>query len=102
MGKGKGKNLSSIGDLLTQVAALSQVKIKKAEGVGAGASHPLCFQRKEHQGGLFLDQDQRSRERVLLCHQRCPPPLASGSRKVPARPPSDVLARQGCPPGRQA
>merc|ERR1719160_1244333 len=36
--KGKGKNLSSIGDLLTQVAALSQVKIKKAEGVGAGAS----------------------------------------------------------------
>merc|ERR1712054_552710 len=36
--KGKGKNLSSIGDLLTQVAALSAVKIKKAEGVGAGAS----------------------------------------------------------------
>merc|ERR1712094_434 len=45
--KGKGKNLSSIGDLLTQVAALSQVKIKKAEGVGAGASSiPSVFSGK--------------------------------------------------------
>merc|ERR1711937_99122 len=45
--KGKGKNLSSIGDLLTQVAALSAVKIKKAEGVGAGASSiPSVFSGK--------------------------------------------------------
>merc|ERR1712096_471668 len=35
--KGKGKNLSSLGDLLTNVAALSRVKAGKAEGVGAGA-----------------------------------------------------------------
>merc|ERR1712093_871562 len=45
--KGKGKNLSSIGDLLAQVAARSQVKIKKAEGVGAGASSiPSVFSGK--------------------------------------------------------
>merc|ERR1711959_372169 len=45
--KGKGKNLSSIGDLLVQIAALSQVKIKKAEGVGAGASTiPSVFSGK--------------------------------------------------------
>merc|ERR1719247_1470335 len=93
--KGKGKNLSSIGDLPS--------KDQEGRGCRCGRKlHPLCFQRQEHQGGLFLDQDQRSRERVLLCHQRCPSPLASGSRKVPARPPSDVHARQGCPPGRQA
>merc|ERR1712072_1482117 len=36
--KGKGKNLSSLGDVLSTVAGLSSVKVKKAEGVGAGAS----------------------------------------------------------------
>merc|ERR1739848_60930 len=36
--KGKGKNLSSLGDLLSTVAGLSHVKAVKAEGVGAGAS----------------------------------------------------------------
>merc|ERR1712098_751669 len=35
--EGKGKNLSSLGDLLTNVAALSRVKAGKAEGIGAGA-----------------------------------------------------------------
>merc|ERR1711881_202121 len=34
--KGKGKNLSSLGDLLSTVAGLSHVKAVKAEGVGAG------------------------------------------------------------------
>merc|ERR1712094_136314 len=33
--KGKGKNLSSLGDLLTTVAGLSSVKAQKAEGLGA-------------------------------------------------------------------
>merc|ERR1711903_257650 len=33
----KGKNLSSLGDLLSTVAGLSHVKAVKAEGVGAGA-----------------------------------------------------------------
>merc|ERR1712167_355428 len=36
--KGKGKNLSSLGDVLSTVGGLSSVKVKKAEGVGAGAS----------------------------------------------------------------
>merc|ERR1712139_542297 len=35
--KGRGKNLSSIGDLLINVAALSKVKVPKAAGVGAGS-----------------------------------------------------------------
>jgi len=34
--KGKGKNLSSLGDLLSTIAGLSHVKAVKAEGVGAG------------------------------------------------------------------
>merc|ERR1712196_204529 len=42
--KGKGKNLSSLGDILSTVAGLSSVKVKKAEGVGAGASSvPAIF-----------------------------------------------------------
>merc|ERR1719428_1258055 len=42
--KGKGKNLSSLGDLLTTVAGLSSVKAQKAEGLGAGAkSIPAIF-----------------------------------------------------------
>merc|ERR1711966_410832 len=36
--KGKGKNLSSLGDLLVNVAALSSVTAKKAEGIGAGSN----------------------------------------------------------------
>merc|ERR1711907_31107 len=42
--KGKGKNLSSLGDLLSTVAGLSHVKAVKAEGVGAGGdSVPAIF-----------------------------------------------------------
>merc|ERR1719199_361679 len=46
--KGKGKNLSSLGDLLSTVAGLSHVKAVKAEGVGAGASKiPAIFTSKK-------------------------------------------------------
>merc|ERR1712139_323171 len=46
--KGKGKNLSSLGDLLSTVAGLSHVKAVKAEGVGAGASKvPAIFTAKK-------------------------------------------------------
>merc|ERR1712097_196757 len=46
--KGKGKNLSSLGDLLTTVAGLSSVKAQKAEGLGAGAkSIPAIFAAKK-------------------------------------------------------
>merc|ERR1719271_1679604 len=46
--KGKGKNLSSLGDLLTTVAGLSSVKAQKAEGLGAGAkSIPAIFSAKK-------------------------------------------------------
>merc|ERR1711988_1418011 len=46
--KGKGKNLSSLGDLLTTVSGLSHVKIEKAEGVGAGgATIPAIFTSKK-------------------------------------------------------
>merc|ERR1719267_363745 len=34
--KGKGRNLSSIGDLLMQLAAIGEVKVEKAVGVGFG------------------------------------------------------------------
>merc|ERR1719359_1528230 len=36
--KGKGKNLSSLGDLLVNTAALSAVTAGKAEGIGAGSN----------------------------------------------------------------
>merc|ERR1712164_197677 len=46
--KGKGKNLSSLGDLLTTVAGHSSVKAQKAEGLGAGAkSIPAIFSAKK-------------------------------------------------------
>merc|ERR1719218_108739 len=38
LAKGKGRNLSSIGDLLESVASLSKVKVKAAEGESMGAS----------------------------------------------------------------
>merc|ERR1711998_784624 len=42
--KGKGRNLSSLGDLLVTIASLSAVKVHKAEGIGAGASSvPAIF-----------------------------------------------------------
>merc|ERR1711871_124109 len=45
--KGKGKNLSSLGDLLMTVQALSDVKVEKAEGVGFGTQHlPAVFTGK--------------------------------------------------------
>merc|ERR1711907_839871 len=49
--KGKGKNLSSLGDLLSTVAGLSHVKAVKAEGVGAGGdSVPAIFTSKKING----------------------------------------------------
>merc|ERR1712178_301235 len=36
--KGKGRNLSSLGDLLNSVTALSPVRAGKSQGLGAGAS----------------------------------------------------------------
>merc|ERR1712017_49479 len=46
--KGKGKNLSSLGDLLSTVAGLSHVKAVKAEGVGAGGDAvPAIFTSKK-------------------------------------------------------
>merc|ERR1712096_529283 len=45
--KGKGRNLSSIGDLLTSCAQLASVRPGKDEGVGAGAKTlPLLFSSK--------------------------------------------------------
>jgi len=42
--KGKGRNLSSLGDLLSSVALLAPVKTGKAEGIGAGGkSVPPIF-----------------------------------------------------------
>merc|ERR1712146_474943 len=41
--KGKGKNLSSLGDLLMNIAALSSVKPQKAEGVSPSATLPEVF-----------------------------------------------------------
>merc|ERR1712118_239513 len=41
--KGKGKNLSSLGDLLTNIASLSAVKPAKAEGISPSDSIPEIF-----------------------------------------------------------
>merc|ERR1712224_141779 len=44
MGKGKGRNLSSVGDLPNTVAGLSTVKTQPAQGMGFGGdSLPLIF-----------------------------------------------------------
>merc|ERR1712070_231116 len=44
---GKGKNLSSMGDLLVNVAALSSVKISKEEGISASKTIPAVFNNKK-------------------------------------------------------
>merc|ERR1719265_2771060 len=44
---GKGKNLSSMGDLLVNVAALSSVKISKEEGISASKTIPAVFNSKK-------------------------------------------------------
>merc|ERR1711943_174116 len=41
--KGKGKNLSSLGDLLGSIAAMSAVKPQKAEGLSASGELPAIF-----------------------------------------------------------
>merc|ERR1711988_196236 len=41
--KGKGKNLSSLGDLLTNIAQMSSVKPQKAEGISPSSSIPEIF-----------------------------------------------------------
>merc|ERR1711934_286082 len=41
--KGQGKNLSSLGDLLNSIAALSAVKPQKAEGISPNGELPLLF-----------------------------------------------------------
>merc|ERR1712167_364719 len=47
LAKGKGRNLSSIGDLLGSVAGLSKVKVKAAPGEGFGSPKiPLIFSGK--------------------------------------------------------
>jgi hypothetical protein len=43
VGAGKGKNLSSLGDLLVNIAALSSVKPAKAEGISASSTLPQAF-----------------------------------------------------------
>jgi len=40
---GKGKNLSSLGDLLANIGALSAVKPQKAEGISPSSEIPLVF-----------------------------------------------------------
>merc|ERR1711959_814455 len=47
LAKGKGRNLSSVGDLLSTVASLSSVKAQKATGEGFGSKTiPLLFSGK--------------------------------------------------------
>merc|ERR1740115_566615 len=43
VGQGKGKNLSSLGDLLTQVASMSDVKPEKAEGLSPSTTLSAPF-----------------------------------------------------------
>jgi len=47
VGKGKGRNLSSLGDLLTNVAGLSKVKVTKAEGLSPTDHLPAIFTAKQ-------------------------------------------------------
>jgi hypothetical protein len=47
VGKGKGKNLSSLGDILSTIAGLADVNVPKTDGIAAGAdSIPAIFSSK--------------------------------------------------------
>merc|ERR1711998_204628 len=43
VGQGKGKNLSSLGDLLVNIAALSDVEVEKEEGLSPSGELPMIF-----------------------------------------------------------
>merc|ERR1711934_943855 len=43
VGQGKGKNLSSLGDLLVNIAALSDVEVEKQEGLSPSGELPKIF-----------------------------------------------------------
>merc|ERR1712196_732577 len=58
--KGKGKNLSYLGDLLMNIAALSSVKPQKAEGVSPSATLPEVFS-----GGVVKVDNSMSAKGVL-------------------------------------
>merc|ERR1740138_677537 len=47
VGKGKGRNLSSLGDLLTNVAGLSKVEVQKTEGLSPTDHLPAIFTAKQ-------------------------------------------------------
>merc|ERR1712230_296139 len=56
--KGKGRNLSSLGDLLNSVTALAPVRAGKAEGIGAGGNNLLMRTESSMQGKGVLQVDK--------------------------------------------
>merc|ERR1712054_335986 len=100
VGQGKGKNLSSLGDLLVNCAALSSVEAGAAEGLSPSDSLPAIFTADR----VKIDNkvsNQRSRERVRQPGERCSYALAYGSRQVPPAQARGLHVREGCPSGGQ-
>merc|ERR1712023_140633 len=100
VGHGKGKNLSSLGDLLTNVAGLSDVVVEKAEGLSPSGTLKPIFT-----GGEIKVDGTVSKVNGLVNVrrgvQRCSPALANGPGQVPAPEARAVHDEEGCPPGRQ-
>merc|ERR1711871_1151520 len=82
VGHGKGKNLSSLGDLLTNVAGLSDVVVEKAEGLSPTGTLKAIFT-----GGEIEVDGTVSK--------------VNGPGQVPAPEARAVHDEEGCPPGRQ-
>merc|ERR1719263_1077005 len=72
--KGKGKNLSSLGDLLMTIGALSSVKEPKAEGIGFGTDTiPAIFT-----GEKILLHDKGAVSKIMASSTSTPrPPMPS-------------------------
>merc|ERR1711924_7677 len=100
---GKGKNLSSLGDLLTNIAGLSKGDPPKAEGLSPNSKIPSIFSGMR-KGGVKVD-NKVSKINGLVHeyggHQWCPRALANGSRQIPPHEARGLHVQEGCPSGRQ-
>merc|ERR1711918_253494 len=100
VGQGKGKNLSSLGDLLVNIAALSDVEVEKEEGLSPSGELPMIFS-----SGTVKVDNSVSKINGLVheyittvnsCRMRWPMGLGKylGEARV-------LHGQEGCPPGRQ-
>merc|ERR1711988_190426 len=99
--KGKGKNLSSLGDLLVNIAFLSDVEVEAEEGISPTSEIPQLFSN----GKVKVDNSVSKIWSGARVHHHCeqlPREVANGPGQVPAPEARGSHEQEGCPPGGQS